>query len=47
MPLLSGDRPLATIAIVFHTVSVAMWALLLCIVTRCSKGSVTRDLFGG
>jgi hypothetical protein len=27
-------------------VSVATWALLLCLVARCSKASLTRDLFG-
>ena len=27
-------------------VSVATWAFLLCLVTRCSKVSLTRDLFG-
>ena len=46
MPILSGDRPLATITTVLDTVSVALWALLLCVVTRCSKVSLTRDLFG-
>ena len=51
MPLLTDSRPLALVAPVtfttaFDAIAVAMWALLLCLVARCSKGSLTRDLFG-
>ena len=30
----------------YDAVSVATWALLLCVVARRSKSSLTRDLFG-
>jgi hypothetical protein len=51
MPLLTDSRPLAPVTsaafnTVFDAFSVVMWALLLCVVARCSKGSLTRDLFG-
>jgi len=50
MTILTDGRPLAfvtTAAITaYDVVSVAMWALLLCLVARRSRGSLTRDLFG-
>lgn len=51
MPLLTDGRPPALVApaafnIAFDAIAVVMWALLLCLVARCSKGSLTRDLFG-
>ena len=36
----------ATFKTAYDAISVVMWALLLCLVARCSKGSLTRDLFG-
>ena len=47
MPILSGDRPLATISTALDIAAVAIWALLLWLVTRGSKVGLTRDLFGG
>ena len=47
MPILFADRLLAIISTVLDTVSVAAWALLLGVVARWSKASLTRDLFGG
>jgi hypothetical protein len=51
MPLLTDGRPLAlvtsaTFNTAYDAISVVMWALLLFLVARCSKGSLTRDLFG-
>jgi hypothetical protein len=51
MPLLTDGRPLALVAsasfnTAYDALSVVTWALLLCLVARCSKGSLTRDLFG-
>jgi hypothetical protein len=47
MPILSSDRPLVTISTAFDIAAVAIWALLLWLVTRGSKVSLTRELFGG
>jgi hypothetical protein len=47
MPILSGDRPLATISTALDVVSVAVWTVLLRLATRGSNVSLTRDLFGG
>ena len=51
MPTLIDGRPLAlaattALSTVLDVVSVATWALLLSLVTRRSKGSLRRDLFG-
>jgi hypothetical protein len=50
MPILSDGRPLALVPPaalgVYDAVVVAIWALLLFLVARCSKSSLTRDLFG-
>jgi len=50
MPILTDSRPVAlapTAALnVYDAVVVVIWALLLCLVARCSKSSLTRDLFG-
>jgi len=51
MPLLTDGRPIApvastTINTAYDALSVVMWALLLFLVARCSRGSLTRDLFG-
>ena len=50
MPILTDGRPVAfvpTAALnVYDAVAVVIWALLLFLVARCSKSSLTRDLFG-
>jgi len=50
MPILTDDRPLALVSTaaltVYDAVTVAIWALLLLLVARRSKSSLTRDLFG-
>jgi len=51
MPFPSDGRPLlalvSTAALtVYDAVSVALWALLLFLVARGSRSSLTRDLFG-
>jgi hypothetical protein len=46
IPILSDDRPLALLTTAFDVLSVALWALLLYLVARCSRASLTRDLFG-
>jgi hypothetical protein len=49
MTFFSGDRPLAfvttTARAVYDTMTVAIWALLLFLVTRRSGDNLTRDLF--
>jgi hypothetical protein len=47
MPILSGDRPLATISTALDVMAVAVWTVLLRLATCGSKVSYTRDLFGG
>jgi hypothetical protein len=47
MPILSDDRPFASISTAVDIAVVLIWALLLWLVTRSSKVSFTRDLFGG
>lgn len=47
MPILSGDRPLATISTALDVMAVAVWTVLLRLATRGSEVSYTRDLFGG
>jgi hypothetical protein len=52
--LLAPDGPLVRVATqvaqfganAYDVISVATWALLLCLVARRSRGSLTRDLFG-
>jgi hypothetical protein len=51
MPTPIDGRPLVlavttTLSTVRDVVSVATWALLLSLVARRNKGSLTRDLFG-
>jgi hypothetical protein len=50
MPILSDGRPVALVPTaalsVYDAVVVVIWALLLFLVARCSKSSLTRDLFG-
>jgi hypothetical protein len=50
MPLPTDGRPLAYVTTAaltaYHVVSVSMWALLLCLAARRSRGGLTRDLFG-
>ena len=51
MPILTDGRPFApgasaTMTIVLDILAIATWALLLCLVARRSKSSLTRDLFG-
>jgi hypothetical protein len=52
--LMAPDGPLVRLATqvvqlgtnAYDVVSVATWALLLCLVARRARGSLTRDLFG-
>ena len=50
MTFLTDGRPLSFVTTAaltaYDVVSVAMWALLLCLVARRSRGRLTRDLFG-
>ena len=50
MPILTDGRPVALVPTaaltVYDVVVVAIWALLLFVAARCSKSSLTRDLFG-
>ena len=50
MTFLTDDRPLTFVTTAaltaYDVVSVAMWALLLCLAARLSRGSLSRDLFG-
>ena len=50
MPILTDSRPVALVPTaalsVYDAVVVVIWALLLFLVARCSKSSLTRDLFG-
>jgi hypothetical protein len=53
--MMTGGRPLALVhyvaqlvqigASAYDVISVATWALLLCLVARGSRSSVTQDLF--
>ena len=50
MPILTDGQPVAPVPTaaltIYDAVVVAIWALLLFLVARCSKSSLTRDLFG-
>jgi len=50
MPILTDGRPAALVATaalsIYDAAVVVIWALLLFLVARCSKSSLTRDLFG-